>query len=72
MGRNPRVYRGDSVAVSFDSDVCVHAGNCVRQLPAVFALGARPWVQPDNASADEVRAQVGRCPSGALQMVDDT
>jgi uncharacterized Fe-S cluster protein YjdI len=61
-------YEGRDVVVSFDSEVCVHAAECVRGLPAVFDTNARPWIQPDNAPADDVVAQVGRCPSGALQI----
>lgn len=61
-------YVGTEVTVSFDPEVCVHAANCVRGLPAVFDTKARPWIQPDNASAADVIAQVGRCPSGALRV----
>jgi uncharacterized Fe-S cluster protein YjdI len=37
-------------------------------LPQVFDTKKRPWIDPDAAPADEVRAQVARCPSGALQV----
>ena len=62
-----KAYTGKEIEVSFDPEVCRHAANCVRGLPAAFNAKARPWIQPDNASADEVEAQVKRCPSGALQ-----
>jgi uncharacterized Fe-S cluster protein YjdI/CDGSH-type Zn-finger protein len=62
-----RVYRGRDIEVSFDLDQCIHIGECVRRMPAVFALQRRPWVAPDGASADDVAALVERCPSGALQ-----
>lgn len=39
----------------------------MRGLPAVFDVDRRPWIQPDNAPADEVADVVHRCPSGALQ-----
>lgn len=69
MSDGPRAYRGTHVTVTFDKGVCIHAASCVRQLPSVFDVEARPWIQPDNASADEVVAQVARCPSGALQIL---
>jgi uncharacterized Fe-S cluster protein YjdI len=47
--------------------ICIHSGNCVRGLPAVFDAKRKPWITPDGAPADEVVAQVKRCPSGALQ-----
>jgi uncharacterized Fe-S cluster protein YjdI len=61
-------YVGRDVTVSFDPEVCEHSGNCVRGLSAVFDNGLRPWIQPDGATAEEVIAQVGRCPSGALRI----
>lgn len=71
MSDRLHVYRGNDVTVTFDKEVCIHAGNCVRGLPAVFDLDGRPWVQPDKAAAEEVIAQVRRCPSGALQIRAD-
>ena len=62
-----KTYAGKKVDVSFDPEVCIHAANCVRGLPAVFDTERRPWIVPDAAEADVVVAQVGRCPSGALQ-----
>ena len=62
-----KTYEGTEVDVSFDPEVCIHAGNCVAGLPAVFDTKRRPWITPDASSADEVVAQVKRCPSGALQ-----
>ena len=61
-------YVGKEVTVSFDPEVCQHSGNCVRGLSAVFESGRSPWITPDAASADDVIAQVGRCPSGALRI----
>jgi uncharacterized Fe-S cluster protein YjdI len=62
-----KTYEGKEVDVSFDPEICRHAGNCVRGLPTVFDAKRRPWITPDGASADEVVAQVKRCPSGALE-----
>ncbi len=61
-------YVGTAVTVSFDPEVCQHSGNCVRGLAGVFDSRRTPWIQPDGAGADEVVAQVGRCPSGALRI----
>lgn len=63
-----KTYTGADVDVSFDSEVCRHAAECVRGLPAVFNTQARPWIQPDNAPAADVVEVVGRCPSGALRI----
>ena len=65
-----KAYVGADVVVTFDAAVCQHAGECVRGLAEVFDTQKRPWINPDGAPADAVRAQVQRCPSGALQFRD--
>jgi uncharacterized Fe-S cluster protein YjdI len=52
---------GRDVTVSFDPDLCQHVGNCLRGLPAVFAVDRQPWINPDGAEANAVIAQVARC-----------
>jgi len=59
-------YTGADITVTFDMRRCVHSRNCYLQLPDVFNPENRPWVQPDNASAEEIAAMVRTCPSGAL------
>lgn len=61
-----KVYRGEDIEVSFDLDICVHIGECLRGHEGVFQLRRRPWVLPDEADADVVAEVVERCPSGAL------
>lgn len=65
-------YSSDEITVTFDPAVCTHSARCVKGLPAVFDVSRRRWIDPTAASADEVAAQVGRCPSGALQYVRHT
>ncbi|HEX7937475.1 MAG TPA: (4Fe-4S)-binding protein [Gemmatimonadaceae bacterium] len=62
-----QTYENDEIVVTFDPNVCRHTGVCVRGLPQVFNVRERRWVQLEHASADEIAAQVTRCPSGALQ-----
>jgi len=62
-----KVYPGADIEVSFDLDLCIHVGECLRGQPQVFKLNRRPWVMPDTAGPDTVSAVVRRCPSGALQ-----
>src|SRR3982074_2315646 len=61
-----KVYRGRDIEVSFDLDICIHIGECLRGQPDVFQLDRRPWILSDLARADEVAEVVRRCPSGAL------
>jgi uncharacterized Fe-S cluster protein YjdI/CDGSH-type Zn-finger protein len=61
-----KVYRGKDIEVSFDLDICIHIGECLRGNASVFQLERRPWVLPEMAGADDVAEVVRRCPSGAL------
>ncbi|MEU8379539.1 (4Fe-4S)-binding protein [Streptosporangium sp. NPDC048865] len=63
----PRSYTGSDVTVTFDGTRCLHFAECLRGLPAVFDVRARPWISPDNADAAAVAEVVERCPSGALR-----
>lgn len=62
-----QTYETDEIIVTFDPNLCIHSGVCVRGLPAVFDVKRKRWVQPDLATAEQVAAQIDRCPSGALQ-----
>ena len=62
-----KVYRGRDIEVSFDLDLCIHVGECLRGERSVFKLDRRPWVLPDNGEANEIARVVELCPSGALQ-----
>lgn len=69
-----REYSTDEITVFWDSDRCIHSGNCLRYLPEVFDLDQRPWVAVTAASADAIGDTIERCPSGALryQRIDGT
>jgi uncharacterized Fe-S cluster protein YjdI/CDGSH-type Zn-finger protein len=57
--------------MAFSAAWCIDGAECVRGLPAVFEPQARPWTQPDKASADARVSVVARCPPGALQAIHD-
>jgi len=54
------------ITVHFNRSICSGAGECVRNLPAVFQSGVKEWIQPGEAGVDAVIATVRKCPSGAL------
>ena len=66
----PRVYKGEGFSVSYDKDVCVHAGVCVKTLPKVFNPKNKPWVDTTGATKDEIREMIKNCPSGALKFIE--
>ena len=61
-----RHYANEAIDITYDARRCIHAGECVDGLPAVFDTDRRPWILPSGASADAIAAVIERCPSGAL------
>jgi uncharacterized Fe-S cluster protein YjdI len=57
----------EAITVTFDPALCAHSARCLNGLPEVFDINARPWIQPQHATADDVARTVLNCPSGALQ-----
>ncbi|MGW7757488.1 (4Fe-4S)-binding protein [Streptomyces violaceusniger] len=66
-GSEKKTYQAQSISVTFEARRCLHAAECVQGLPEVFDIAKRPWIQPDNATAERLAEVVRRCPSGALQ-----
>lgn len=64
--KDRRIYQGKSIAIHDDRSICAHAGFCTGDLAEVFKSGTEPWIDPDNATVEEIAALVRRCPSGAL------
>jgi uncharacterized Fe-S cluster protein YjdI len=67
MPKPLQTYESPEITVTFDPNVCIHSGACVRGLPAVFDVKQKRWVRPELAPAAQVAEQVARCPSGALK-----
>ena len=59
-------YTNEVITVFFDPDVCIHAGACVRGLPAVFDVDEKPWINVNGAPLEQIIKQIKECPSGAL------
>ena len=48
------LYTAPGVRVFYDRGRCLHFAECIRGLPQVFDVAKRPWIQLQNASADEL------------------
>lgn len=59
-------YSNGEITVIWQPEKCTHSGICVKMLPQVYNPKERPWVKPQNATTDELKAQIDQCPSGAL------
>jgi uncharacterized Fe-S cluster protein YjdI len=62
-------YEAPTITVHWEPKLCIHVSNCTRALPHVFDPNARPWVNVEAASADEIAAAIESCPTGALSYV---
>jgi len=59
-------YTNDEITVVWKPELCKHSGRCVMQLPKVFNLKTKPWVTITGADSEAIKAQVEKCPTGAL------
>lgn len=68
MSDSPKVkeYQNGDLTVIWKPSLCIHSEKCWRGLPEVFNPKARPWINAEGAEADTIKAQIEKCPSGAL------
>jgi CDGSH-type Zn-finger protein/ferredoxin len=66
-------YVGKRITIHDNRRICSHAAECVNNLPSVFKLNARPWINADAAETEEeIINAIRKCPSGALSYsIDD-
>lgn len=62
-------YSNEDITIVWLPDLCTHAGICWGMLPLVYRPKERPWVRIENATTEQLKEQVNRCPSGALHYV---
>jgi uncharacterized Fe-S cluster protein YjdI len=62
-----REYGNDEIVVEWRHELCFHARECTRGLPAVFDGQQRPWIDVSAATPEAIEQIVARCPSGALR-----
>ena len=59
-------YTNGELTIVWKPGKCIHAAKCVGALPKVYKPKEKPWIQIENATTDELIAQIKTCPSGAL------
>jgi uncharacterized Fe-S cluster protein YjdI len=63
-----KLYSNGEIEVSWEPALCIHSGICAKGMRAVFDPTRVPWIVLENGASEEIVAQVGRCPSGALKV----
>ncbi|MDR3695349.1 (4Fe-4S)-binding protein [Mucilaginibacter sp.] len=66
--KEKHTYTNGDITVAWKPELCRHAARCATQLPTVFNPQAKPWVNTDGATSQEIKDQVARCPTGALSI----
>ncbi|MFC4261605.1 (4Fe-4S)-binding protein [Ferruginibacter yonginensis] len=59
-------YSNGEVTIVWQSGLCQHAANCVKNNPAVFKPKDKPWIHPEASTTAAIIDAVKTCPSGAL------
>lgn len=59
-------YRKEDFTILWEPKKCIHAAICVKELPEVYDPNGKPWINPENASVEQLKVQINKCPSGAL------
>jgi len=59
-------YTKDGLTVIWKPNQCIHSTLCWKGLIEVFNPKARPWVNMEGSTAENIMEQVKKCPSGAL------
>jgi uncharacterized Fe-S cluster protein YjdI len=59
-------YTNGEVTVVWQSEKCIHSGNCVRNNPDVFQPKEKPWIKIEASSSEKIMDTIHKCPSGAL------
>ncbi len=68
MGNNNcnRKYTNGEINVFWQAECCVHAAVCISELPRVFNMRRRPWVDLSQAKSEDIIETVCNCPTNAL------
>lgn len=59
-------YSNGEIAIGWEASKCQHSGICVKTLPNVYKPTEKPWISQHNATTQELKDQIAKCPSGAL------
>lgn len=59
-------YSNGEITVVWKPKKCIHSGVCVKMLPQVYNPKEKPRIKVNNATTDELKNQIDKCPSGAL------
>jgi uncharacterized Fe-S cluster protein YjdI len=66
MSEERKEYSNGEVTVVWQAHKCIHSCICWKGLISVFNPKKRPWINIQGDATEKIKAQVDKCPSGAL------
>lgn len=66
MNEKVKTYSNGEITIVWEPGKCTHSGMCVKSLPQVYNPQAKPWIKIENATTEQLKEQLSKCPSGAL------
>lgn len=69
MNDSVKNYTNGELTIKWQQSKCIHSAVCLRELPKVYRRNEKPWIKIENATTEELKAQISKCPSGALSYV---
>ena len=64
-------YEGEKITIHDNRGVCAHSGFCTDNIPTVWRMGLKPWIDPNGSDSIEIEAVTKLCPSCALSYTKD-
>ncbi|WP_423364315.1 (4Fe-4S)-binding protein [Mycoplasma sp. P36-A1] len=68
-GTDYKKYDGENIDIFYSKETCKHAGKCTHGDPEVFEVGRKPWIKPNENSANHIENTINTCPTGALKYI---
>ena len=65
-------YSNGEITIKWQPKKCIHSAVCLATLPKVYNLNASPWITIENATTEELKNQINKCPSGALSFDENS
>jgi uncharacterized Fe-S cluster protein YjdI len=70
MPLNTHKYSNGEITIIWQPNICIHSGICAKGLIEVFDPRRKPWIDISLSDSETIKAQIKKCPSGALSYIE--
>jgi uncharacterized Fe-S cluster protein YjdI len=70
MPLNTHKYSNGEITIIWQPNICIHSGICAKGLIEVFDPRRKPWINMSSSDSETIKAQIKKCPSGALSYIE--